>query len=108
MVDYIKLQEIAELRNTLKIKELNEELLEHLQLSIMYILKYCDEQKVPLPDMDRIESILDRADDLIYQLRKEGRIPPNTVNTTHFSTPKRDTPEDDRTIGVIILSEILL
>jgi hypothetical protein len=71
MVDHIKLQEIAELRNALTIKDLNEELLEHLQLSIMYILKYCDENKVPLPDMDRIEKMLDRADNLIYQLRNE-------------------------------------
>ncbi len=96
MVDHIKLQEIAELRNALTIKDLNEELLEHLQLSIMYILKYCDENKVPLPDMDRIEKMLDRADNLIYQLRNEGRIPV-TTNNTRFSTPKHDTPEDDRT-----------
>jgi hypothetical protein len=106
MVDHIKLQEIAELRNALKIKELNEELLEHLQLSMLYILKYCEDNKVPLPDMDRIKNILDRADSLICQLRNEGRIPPNAINT-HFSTPKRDTPEDDRTKISIIFEYML-
>lgn len=104
MVDYIKLQEITELRNALTIKELNEELLEHLQLSMMYILRYCEKHSVPLPNLETITKLLDRADSLIYQLRNEGKVPLADTTNTHFSTPKHDTHEDDRTIIIIIIT----
>lgn len=72
MVDYIKLQEIAELKEALTIKELNTELLEHLQSSVLFVMDYCEKNNIPLPNMNTIGNAVERADQLLTLLRNNG------------------------------------
>jgi len=79
-LDYLKLQEIAELKEALKIKAINVTLLEHLQSSVLYILDYSDKHEVPLPDLERIQDCIAHANRLIELLQNNGRELPTSPN----------------------------
>ena len=52
---YQKLQEV------MRIKKVNEELLEYLSSSLRYILHYSKKNNIILPHIDKIKQIIDRA-----------------------------------------------
>ncbi len=89
-----------ELRDALKLKRINEELLEHLASTLRWLLGYGEINNIRLPEKDKIALALDRAMEIAEKL------PSSPTNNTHFSTPKRDTHEYDGTIFIIIFLSI--
>lgn len=73
--DYIKLQEIEELRQAIKIKQVNEELLETLASNVLWIVRYSHKYGIPLRESDRIKSILEKAQNLLSQIYPEETSP---------------------------------
>jgi hypothetical protein len=59
--NYTELAAFQKLQEVLRIKKINEELLEYLGSSLCYILHYSKKNRIPLPDLDKIEQIVDRA-----------------------------------------------
>lgn len=69
MDDYhIKMQELEELRGTVKLKRINEELLEQLASSLRWLLHYAKNNNLDLPDKDKILAILDRTMEIADKL----------------------------------------
>jgi NTP pyrophosphatase (non-canonical NTP hydrolase) len=91
---YTQMAVLEQLRYAVKVRRVNDELLEHLASTLWWLLHYAAKNNIDLPDKDKISLALDRAMEI-------ARKQPRSRATTHFSTPKRDTPEDDRTINII-------
>jgi hypothetical protein len=51
---HIKMAAAEELRNALKLKRINEELLEHLASTLRWLLKYGEINNITLPEKDKI------------------------------------------------------
>jgi hypothetical protein len=56
-----------ELKEAIKIKRINDELLEYLVSSLRWLIRYSDKYNIPLPDLDKIQETIDRA---IYTAEK--------------------------------------
>ena len=82
---HLKLQLANELREAIIVKNVNEELLEQLSSSLMWLIRYSEKYHVALPESDKIVSLIEKAQRLL------GEIYP-TPNDEH----RRRTP-DDRT-----------
>jgi hypothetical protein len=88
---YTQMAALEQLRYAVKVRQVNDELLEHLSSTLWWLLHYAAKNIIDLPDIDKISLALERAMDI-------ARKQPRSQNTTsHLSTPKNDTPEDDRT-----------
>jgi hypothetical protein len=59
--EHIRLAVYQELQNAVKIRKVNCELLEHLLSSVRWILHYARKNNISLPDIDKIEQVIDRA-----------------------------------------------
>jgi hypothetical protein len=94
---HIKMAALEELRYALKVKRINDELLEHLASTLRWLLRYGEINNITLPEKDKIVLALDRA------MKIAGKLPSSQTSATHLSTPKDNTPEDYRTIIIIIL-----
>lgn len=57
----LKMAIIQELREAVRTKELNDELLEHLVFSLRWLLDFSRKNKITMPNLDKIERIVDRA-----------------------------------------------
>ncbi len=64
---YIKLQALEELRQALRIKKINEDLLELLNSTLVWLVRYCDKNHLPL-DYPKLEKRLKKIQELITQL----------------------------------------
>lgn len=53
--DYTMLAAFQELRNAIKIKRVNDELLEYLVSSLQWLIRYSKKNHISLPDIDKIE-----------------------------------------------------
>lgn len=60
-IESMKLATFQELQDALKIKRINDELLEFLTSSLWWLLHYSRKNSLPLPEKDRIIDILDRV-----------------------------------------------
>lgn len=93
---YTQMAALEQLRYAVKVRRVNDELLEQLASALWWLLHYAAKNNIDLPDKDKISLALDRAMEI-------ARKQPRSRATTHLSTPKRDTPEDDRTSICILL-----
>lgn len=53
--------EVERLRNTLRIKRVNDELLEYLTSSLRWVIHYCEKHDIPLPEQDKIIDLCNKA-----------------------------------------------
>jgi hypothetical protein len=58
---HIKMAAFHELQEALKIKHVNDELLEHLISSVLWLVNYAKKNNITLPERDKITEILDKA-----------------------------------------------
>lgn len=80
-VEIMKLAAFQELQDALKIKRVNDELLEFLASSLRWLIYYTRKNNLPLPEKDKIIRVLDRTMEISHKL------PPN------FQHPSK-TPDD--------------
>lgn len=69
--DYVA---VEKLRYALKVKQVNDELLEQLASSLRWLLHYSEKNGIPLPEKDKIIALIDRAIEI------ESRLPTNLNN----------------------------
>jgi hypothetical protein len=60
-LDEIREAAFHELQEALKIKRVNDELLEHLLSSVLWLVNYAKKNNITLPEKDKITEILDKA-----------------------------------------------
>jgi hypothetical protein len=65
---HIKMAAFQELQEALKIKRINDELLEHLVSSIRWIVYYTNKNNIPLPEKEKIMNMLDKAVEIAGKL----------------------------------------
>ncbi len=86
---HIKMQEIEELRQAMRLKEINEELLEHLAATLRWLFHYCEKNRIPLPDRDRISRSLEIA----MEIADKVSLTIPTKNQQQFTTPHDSTDQ---------------
>ncbi len=60
--DYnLKIQEIEELKKAVKVKRLNEDLLEHLTATVSWLVRTCEKNGLSIPNKQVISRSIDRA-----------------------------------------------
>jgi hypothetical protein len=88
------------IRQVLRIKKVNEELLEYLESSVRWIIHYCKKHDIPLPESDKIidmanrireiDSKLPRSDETLQadkSKRSDDKLPePNIERYIRFRT----------------------
>jgi hypothetical protein len=97
---YTQMAALEQLRYAVKVRQVNDELLEHLASTLWWLLHYATKNNIDLPDKDKISLTLERAMEIA---RKQPR---SRANNTHFSTPKNDTQQDDKTCDFIVHTDI--
>ena len=68
--DFIEKATMEELKQALKLRQINEELYECLISSLSYILYYCHKHDISLPERDKISLLLDRFNAINEKLPK--------------------------------------
>lgn len=58
---HIKWAAMEELREALKLKEINEELLDQLGASLRWLMHYSSKYNIPLPEKDKMSDFIDRT-----------------------------------------------
>lgn len=69
---------LAEYNHAKKLKKLNEELLEHLNSMIRWLLHYCEKNDLRPPNLDILENAIERSQDYIQKMSPDQP----TKNTT--------------------------
>jgi hypothetical protein len=64
----MKIALAQEWQEILKFKKINEDLMEHLCSSIPWIIRYSRNNNYPLPEIDRMEDMLNKAMSLTEKL----------------------------------------
>jgi len=59
--DYTMMAAFQEIKDAIKIKRVNDELLEYLVSSLRWLLHYSKKNHILLPEMDKIEQIVNRT-----------------------------------------------
>jgi hypothetical protein len=60
-IEHMKIAAFEELKEALKIKCINDELLEYLASSLRWILHYAKKNNMDIPDKDKIVELMDKA-----------------------------------------------
>lgn len=60
-IDYMKMAVEQELRDALRVKRLNDELLEYFTSSLGWIMNYCERNNIPLPERKKILELMNKA-----------------------------------------------
>ena len=81
--DYMKLAAFQELKEALQITRVNDELLEYLSSSLNWLLHYSNKYKIPLPEKDIINGILENI------MNVDKKLPPNFKHPN--GTPEEST-----------------
>lgn len=91
-----KLQLFQELKDALKIKKINDELLEQLASSLRYLIHYSEKHNIPLPEKDKLISLIDH----IFEISQKY---PQTANfnINRKFTQRRST--DDYTDSILAI-----
>ena len=73
---YLEMAATEKLRYAVKVKQINDELMEHLASSLRWLLHYCIKNNIPIP-RDEIDNIIDKA------VKIESKLPshPTTFDT---------------------------
>ena len=67
----MKIAAFQELQDALRINQVNEELFEHLHAALRWILCYVKKHNMPMPEQDKLLTLLDRAEEI------EDKLPPS-------------------------------
>ncbi len=67
----MKIAAFQELQDALRIKQVNEELFEHLDAALRWILHYVKKHNMPMPEQEKLLRLLDRAEEI------EDKLPPS-------------------------------
>jgi hypothetical protein len=67
--DYTMMAAFQELKDAIKFKRVNDELLEYLVSSLRWLVRYSKKNHIPLPDIEKIQETIDRAIDIAEKLR---------------------------------------
>lgn len=59
--DYTMMAAFQELKDAMRIKRVNDELLEYLVSSLLWLIHYSKKNHIPLAEMDKIEQIVNRT-----------------------------------------------
>jgi hypothetical protein len=62
--EHMKIAAFQELQHAIRIRRVNLELLEHLCSSIRWLLHYSRKNNVNLPDVDKMEDLLHKAEEI--------------------------------------------
>jgi hypothetical protein len=89
---------LEELRHTLKVKRINDELLEHLASTLRWLLRYSEINNIALPEKDKIILALDRAMEIAEKLPS---------SPTKLQQPDK-TPDDCNTTKSLVTTRILV
>ena len=95
---HIKMAVLEDLRHTLKVKRINDELLEHLASTLRWLLRYGEINNIMLPEKDKIILALDRAVEIAEKLPR---------SPTTLQQPKK-TPDDCNTTKNLVITRILV
>jgi hypothetical protein len=60
-IDLMTIAAYQQLQEAIKIRRVNKELLEYLLSSIRWIIRYATKNNISLPNMDKIDEIIDKA-----------------------------------------------
>lgn len=60
-VDHIKMAMLQELQEAVRIRRINMELLQSLESSLRWLLRYCQIHDIEIPEKDKILSLIDKA-----------------------------------------------
>jgi hypothetical protein len=85
--EYMKIAAFRELKDALQVKRVNDELLEFLAASLRWILHYCERNKIPIPDRNKINELMDRAIEI------EKKLPSQYISDENYHP---DDEDDDR------------
>src|SRR5579883_1900922 len=66
--NYIEVAAIQKLNYAIKVKEVNDELLEQLASSLRWLLYYSTKHNIPLPETEKIILLIDRAIEIANKL----------------------------------------
>ena len=59
---------LAEYNHAKKLKRLNEELMEHLNSTVRWILHYCEKNDLRPPNLDILDNAVERSQDYIQKM----------------------------------------
>lgn len=59
--EYMKKAALAELRTALKLRQMNDELLEYLTSSLDWLMHYADKNQIPLPERDKMSRMSEKV-----------------------------------------------
>ena len=70
MIHHDDFLDMERLRNTLKVKRVNDELLEYLASSLRWVIHYCRKHDIPLPEEEKIIDLCNKAIEIERKLPK--------------------------------------
>jgi len=91
---YLEMASTEKLRYAVKVKQINDELMEHLSSSLRWVLHYCTKNNIPIP-RDEIDNIIDKA------VKIEAKLPYSQPTTLDMKKIRRDL---DRTLKPVLLT----
>jgi hypothetical protein len=69
-VELMKMAAFQELQSALRAKRINDELCEYLLSSLRWLMHYSKRNDIPLPEMDKIDEIINRTMEIAEKLPK--------------------------------------
>ena len=104
--DEITIDILEQYKDALRLKNLNQELYNHLCASIFYLVKYSQKYNIPLPKREALLGMIEKADFIIDQFAIPQQPTGNTNKTTEDETepfkvlPLYPTDEDKKLIRI--------
>ena len=86
-IEHMKIAAFQELQEALKIKRINDQLLEFLASSLRWIIHYAKKNNMDIPDREKIIALIDRA------MEVEDKLPTSSPKNKHPSTTPKDSTE---------------
>lgn len=65
---YDDLLDIERIKNNLRVKRVNHEMLEYLESSLRWVVHYCRKHNLPLPEEDKIIDLCNKATEIERKL----------------------------------------
>jgi|SRR5437773_7651452 len=80
------------MEDAVRMKNMNQELMQHLTGSVFYLIRYSEKHDLPLPNKEALFQMLEKANFLIDQI-----VPPTDPNN-HTRTPRFRTEPDSGSV----------